>query len=78
MKKAQFTPPLGPSILTASLSHVEIGLGEDILEALMVSVDIAMGSHKMMPPYLESIDNCKDRWTKRGGELGLFSISKIR
>jgi len=21
--------------------------------------------------------NCKDRWTKRGGELGLFQISKI-
>ena len=21
---------------------------------------------------------CKDRWTKRGGELGLFQISKTR
>ena len=26
---------------------------------------------------LGSCTGCKDRWTKRGGELGLFQISKI-
>jgi hypothetical protein len=42
----------------SSLPHIRISLCEDVLETLMVSVNIAMGSHKMMPPYLESMDNC--------------------
>jgi hypothetical protein len=33
-------------------------LGENILEALMVSVDIILSAHKMMSPDLESMDNC--------------------
>jgi hypothetical protein len=32
-------------------------LGKDIFEALMVSVNVTLGAHKVMSPDLESMDN---------------------
>jgi hypothetical protein len=49
-------------------------LGEDIFEALMVSVNITLGAHKMMSPDLESMNNyCQ---FKIVGWVILFVISE--
>jgi hypothetical protein len=37
------------------LPKVKIFLGKDILQALMINVDLALGPHYIMPPYLESM-----------------------
>jgi hypothetical protein len=37
------------------LSKVKIFLGKDILQALMINIDLALGSHYVMSPYLESM-----------------------
>jgi hypothetical protein len=39
------------------LSHVQLFLGEDILEALVVGVDLTTVPHKVMSPCLESMDD---------------------
>jgi hypothetical protein len=39
------------------LPHIQISLDENIFEALMVSINIALGAHKMMSPNLESMNN---------------------
>jgi hypothetical protein len=49
-------------------------LGEDIFEALMVSVNITLGTHKMMSPDLESMNNCYQ--FKIVGWVALFVISE--
>jgi hypothetical protein len=33
-------------------------LGEDILKTLVIGEDIAVVPHKIMPPDLESMNNC--------------------
>jgi len=43
-----------------SLPHIQICLREDILEALMVRIDITLGSHKMLSPDLKCMNHgCK-------------------
>jgi hypothetical protein len=39
------------------LSHVQLFLGEDVLQAFVVSVDLTMISHKVMSPCFEGMDN---------------------
>jgi hypothetical protein len=34
----------------SSLSHVEVGLGKDVLEALVIYIDVAASSHQVVPP----------------------------
>jgi len=46
----QFKPP--------SLSHVQFRLSEDVLEALMISVDIAQITQQIVPPDFQSMNNC--------------------
>jgi hypothetical protein len=38
-----------------ALPKVKIFLGKDILQALMISIDLALGPHYIMPPNLESM-----------------------
>jgi hypothetical protein len=38
-----------------ALPKVEIFLSEDILYALMISIDLAFSPHYIMPPNLESV-----------------------
>jgi hypothetical protein len=40
------------------LPHIKVSLSKDIFEALMVSVNVTLGTHKMMSPDLESVNNC--------------------
>jgi hypothetical protein len=40
------------------LPHIQVSLGKDIFEALMISVNITLCAHKMMSPDLESMNNC--------------------
>ena len=35
-------------------------------------------AHGTSPGTVSLLGGCKDRWTKRGGELGLFQISKTK
>lgn len=39
-------------LLPSPLAHVEVGLSEDVLEALVVGVDVAVGAHQIVSPYL--------------------------
>jgi hypothetical protein len=39
------------------LSHIQLLLGEDILKALVVGVDLATVSHKIVSPCLDGMDN---------------------
>jgi hypothetical protein len=35
----------------SSLSHVEVSLSKDVLEALVICIDVAASSHQVMPPH---------------------------
>jgi hypothetical protein len=39
----------------SALPKVKIFLGKDKLQALMISIDLALGPHYVMFPYLESM-----------------------
>jgi hypothetical protein len=39
------------------LPHIKVSLSKDIFEALMVSVNVTLGAHKMMSPNFESVNN---------------------
>jgi hypothetical protein len=41
----------------SSLSHVEVSLSDDVLEALVVCIDIAVTSHQVMPPNFQGVDD---------------------
>jgi hypothetical protein len=41
----------------SSLSHVEVGLSEDVLEALVIYIDIASSSHQVMSPNFQGVDD---------------------
>jgi len=41
----------------SSLPHVNIGLSEDIFETLVIGIDVAMISEKIVAPNLQSVDN---------------------
>jgi hypothetical protein len=40
------------------LPQIEIGLGENILEALMVTVNLTSMTDEVMSPYLEGVNHC--------------------
>jgi hypothetical protein len=44
----------------SSLTHIELGLGEDIFEAFMVSIDIANIAQQIMSPNFQSMNNCSE------------------
>jgi hypothetical protein len=56
------------------LPHIKVSLSKDIIEALMVSVNVTLGTHKMMSPDLESVNNCCQ--FKIMGWVVLFMISE--
>jgi hypothetical protein len=39
------------------LSHVQIFLGKEVLEALMIGIDIALVPNQVVPPDLQSVHN---------------------
>jgi hypothetical protein len=41
----------------SSLSHVEVGLSENVIEALMICIDIAASSHQVMSPNFQGVDD---------------------
>ena len=43
----------------STLPHIEIRLSENILEALVISIDVAMITKQIMTPYFESMDNSR-------------------
>ena len=43
----------------SSLPHVNIGLSEDILETLVISINITMIPKKIVAPNLQSVDNSR-------------------
>jgi hypothetical protein len=42
----------------SSLSHVQIGLGEDVLQTLVVCKDIVVTTYEVVPPDLQGMDHC--------------------
>jgi hypothetical protein len=46
---------LSPSVLL----QIQIGLSENILEALVVTISLASMADEVMPPYLESMNHCR-------------------
>jgi hypothetical protein len=40
-----------------SLSQVQLRLGEDILQALVIGINVALVSHQIVPPYLEGVND---------------------
>jgi hypothetical protein len=40
------------------MPHVEISLSKDVLKALMISEDVAVGSHQIVPPHFQSMNHC--------------------
>ena len=41
----------------SSLPEVEVGLSEDVLETLVISVDVTVSSHQVVSPYLKSMNH---------------------
>jgi hypothetical protein len=41
----------------SSISHVEVSLSEDILEALVICIDVAASSHQVMPLDFQGVDD---------------------
>jgi hypothetical protein len=41
----------------STLSHIQILLGEEVLEALMISIDVALVPNQVVPPNLQSMHN---------------------
>jgi hypothetical protein len=39
------------------LPHIQLFLGEDVLKALVVGVDLTTIPHKVVPPCFEGMDN---------------------
>jgi hypothetical protein len=39
------------------LSHIQILLGEEVLEALMIGIDVALVPNQVVPPNLQSVHN---------------------
>ena len=62
---------LGWGLVAAELSDGLHLQQEDA--ALLVQVEQVVQPVLLGPRHL-----CKDRWTKRGGELGIFQISEMR
>jgi hypothetical protein len=44
----------------SSLMHIQLGLGEDIFEAFMVSIDIANIAQHIMLLNFQSMNNCSE------------------
>jgi hypothetical protein len=44
----------------SSLTHIQLGLGEDIFEAFMVSIDIANIAQQIMSLDFQSMNNCNE------------------
>jgi hypothetical protein len=42
------------------LTHIQLGLGEDIFKAFMVSIDIANIAQQIMSPDFQSMNNCSE------------------
>jgi hypothetical protein len=40
-----------------SLSQVQFKLGEDIFQALMIGINVALVSHQIVPPYLQGVND---------------------
>jgi hypothetical protein len=44
----------------SSLSHIEDGLSKDVLGALVICLDIAASSHRVMSPNFQGVhDSCQ-------------------
>ena len=43
----------------STLPHVEIGLSENVLETLVISIDVALIAKQIVTPYFESMDNSR-------------------
>jgi hypothetical protein len=41
----------------SSLSQVQLGLCEDLLQALVVGVNVTLVAHQLVPPYLQSMND---------------------
>jgi hypothetical protein len=41
----------------SAFSQIKVLLSDDVLQALMISVDLALGSHDVMPPNLQSMNH---------------------
>jgi hypothetical protein len=39
------------------LSHIQIFLGKEVLEALMIGIDVALVPNQVVPPDLQSMHN---------------------
>jgi hypothetical protein len=39
------------------LPHIQILLGEKVLEALMIGIDVALVPNQVVPPNLQSVHN---------------------
>jgi hypothetical protein len=58
-----------------SLTHVQISLSENVLQALMVGVDMSHIPKKIKPPCMQSMNHCGQLKIMRG--LVLFTGKQL-